>query len=80
MVVTGIAMIFAVYTIILDEKNRHIDFAKQVEKDEHKLMDTLGCSKADVERFRTDFEAKETAKAMTKEEMEIEREKLAEIN
>jgi len=44
MAVTGIAMIFAIYTIILDEKNRHIDFAKQVVKDEDKLTTTLGCS------------------------------------
>ena len=77
-VATGIFMIFAVVNLIIDERNRHIAFAKKVENDIQDLK-LRGTDDATIEKWKREFAEKEAARGKPVD-TEEERRRLAEIN
>ena len=79
-IVTGIAMIFAVTTILLDEVNRHKRFEADVQNSINTMKSTYECTQQDIDAYLKEYAKKEELRGNKKLAEELERARLAEIN
>ena len=77
-IATGIFMIFAVVNLIIDEKQRHINFQKKVDNDISDLK-LRGVDEATLQKWAKEFQEKEATRGQARD-LEKERQELAEIN